>query len=131
MCIRDRYFVGSDRKAVKGLKTINQKLYFFGEDAKAFQGLLQIDSDTYYFGEDYTAWKGWLTIGSDCYYFGEDFRAYKNKNGVTIGGVKYSFDSEGKLMDFATPSVATVRQALESLPYNVDQEDANLSLIHI
>lgn len=119
------YFFGSDMKAVKGLKTINQKLYFFGEDAKAFQGLLQIDSDTYYFGEDYTAWKGWLTIGSDCYYFGEDFRAYKNKNGVTIGGVKYSFDSEGKLMEFATPSVATARQALESLTYNVDQEDAN------
>ena len=110
-----RYYFGKDGAACKGMKKIKGKYYLFTTSGtlarsglqkykgKLFlvkngvvqTGLTKYDHNYYCFTLKGAA-TGWKSVNGNKYFFKKDGTAYKGGT-YTISGVKYSFDSKGRL----------------------------------
>ncbi|WP_034450178.1 hypothetical protein [Butyrivibrio sp. AE2032] len=116
------YYCGEDGKLYTGWHKIGGKWYHFGDNGRMDVGLTNIDGDLYCFknsGEMVTGWycfqyggpedwiwiyagsngkvytDRWLNSNGKWYYFDNYGKMMKNIENVTIGGIDYSFDSNG------------------------------------
>ncbi len=96
----NRYYFGSDGKAVTGWQTINERLYYFTEDHVALTGLHTIDNDIYLFDEYGRAKTGYCTYTDETdnikyyYYFGTDGKALTGWQDIEEN--RYYFYSNGR-----------------------------------
>ena len=117
-----KYYVGSDAKLYKGLKTISGKLYYFDTtNGRMAKNTMQtVDKATYYFESDGAAAKAkWITCNSKYYYFESNGKMAVNKwvgtyyvgadgardpnKKLTVGNQKkngktYCYDSNGNML---------------------------------
>ena len=114
------YYYGADAKAYSGLREVDGWLYYFGKNGCQYRNTdVTVNGETYYCGIDGTATlldnNSWTKIGENYYYvkegtflkgcmeeingslycFSENGSRYQNTY-VTVAGVRYYCDSEGK-----------------------------------